>query len=96
MPLLHGVLHATIHEAVDLATTRGIQAVGCLKKYVCCGMLPDLAGSCDPYLRLNVGGTRRLHTRFIQSTQNPVWNERFEIFLADEADELKVEIKVSV
>jgi hypothetical protein len=60
MVLLHGVLHVMAHEAQGLPTTRKIQAVGALKRFVCCGMLPDLAGSCDPYLCLDVGSTRRL------------------------------------
>lgn len=95
MPLLHGVLHVHVHEACDIATTARIQTVGFLKKYVCCGMLPDLAGSCDPYFCLDVGNTRRLRTRFIHSTHNPVWNEKHEVYLADEANEIKIEVKVS-
>lgn len=91
--MLHGVLHVHVHEACDIATTRRIQAVGCLKKYVCCGMLPELSGSCDPYLCLDVGSTRRLRTRFIPASHNPVWDERHEVYLADEAEELKIEVK---
>jgi hypothetical protein len=29
-----------------------------MKRYICCGALPQLAGSCDPYLCLDVGKTR--------------------------------------
>eukprot|EP00879_Flechtneria_rotunda_P013406 GHRR01013996.1.p1 GENE.GHRR01013996.1~~GHRR01013996.1.p1 ORF type:complete len:724 (+),score=209.94 GHRR01013996.1:247-2418(+) len=93
MPLLHGVLQVVVYEAQNLPTTRRIQAVGCIKRYVCCGALPQLAGSCDPYLCLDVGNTRRVRSRFIQGTHNPVWNERHEVYVADEADQLKIEIK---
>jgi hypothetical protein len=37
---------------------------------------------------------RRLRTRFIEGTHNPVWNERHEVYLADEADTLKISVKV--
>lgn len=37
---------------------------------------------------------RRLRTRFIEATHNPVWNERFEVYLADEAETFKLSIKV--
>lgn len=96
MPLLHGVLHVHVHEACDLVTTARIQTVGFLKKWVCCGMLPELSGSCDPYLCLDVGNTRRLRTRFIPATHHPVWNEEHEVYVADEADEIKIEVKVSM
>lgn len=94
MPLLHGILHVHVHEAVDIATTVRIKTVGFLKKYVCCGMLPELSGSCDPYLCLDVGSTRRLRTRIVAASQHPVWNEKHEVYLADEAEELKIEVKV--
>lgn len=70
MVLLHGVLHVTAHEARDLPTTRRIEAVGILKRFVCCGMLPELAGSCDPYLCLDVGHTRRLRHELLHSMQD--------------------------
>lgn len=94
MPLLHGALHVFAHEATHLAVTRRIRAVGCLKRYVCCGMLPELSGSCDPYLCLDVGSTRRLRTRFIVGTHNPQWNEQHEVYVADEAEQLTLEVKV--
>lgn len=175
----------------DLASTYRIQVVGCMKRYICCGALPQLSGSCDPYLCLDVGRTRcatpaqsvlvhtqhllqqacgpgesqpcspwqvllavagaaamlcsswlssrrhwagrglgwswswscargagigcvlgnvggvvvsqaanvaaacrRLRTRFIEATHNPVWNERHEVYLADEADTIKLWVKV--
>lgn len=37
---------------------------------------------------------RRLRTRFIEATHNPVWNERHEVYLADEADTIKLWVKV--
>jgi hypothetical protein len=37
---------------------------------------------------------RRLRTRFIEATHNPVWDERHEVYLADEADTIKVWVKV--
>jgi hypothetical protein len=37
---------------------------------------------------------RRLRTRFIEGTHNPVWNERHEVYLADEADVIKISVKV--
>jgi hypothetical protein len=37
---------------------------------------------------------RRLRTRFIEATHNPVWNERHEVYLADEADTIKLSVKV--
>lgn len=37
---------------------------------------------------------RRLRTRFIEGTHNPVWDERFEVYLADEADTIKLTVKV--
>eukprot|EP00775_Hariotina_reticulata_P006308 gene6308-6543_t len=52
-----------------------------------------LAGSCDPYLCLDVGKTRRLRSAIITSTTNPKWDERAAVYLADEADTLKIEIK---
>lgn len=36
----------------------------------------------------------RLRTRFIEGTHNPVWNERFEINVADDAEELVFSVKV--
>jgi hypothetical protein len=42
----------------DLTSTYRIQVVGCMKRYICCGALPQLSGSCDPYLCLDVGTTR--------------------------------------
>jgi hypothetical protein len=47
-----------VGAAQDLSSTYRIQVVGCMKRYICCGALPALAGSCDPYLCLDVGHTR--------------------------------------
>eukprot|EP00882_Tetradesmus_deserticola_P027813 GHRQ01030942.1.p1 GENE.GHRQ01030942.1~~GHRQ01030942.1.p1 ORF type:complete len:635 (+),score=207.60 GHRQ01030942.1:296-2200(+) len=93
MPLLHGALHVFAYQATNLAVTRRIQAVGCLKRYICCGMLPELSGSCDPYLCLDIGSTRRLRTRFIVGTHNPDWHEQHEVYVADEAEQITLEVK---
>jgi hypothetical protein len=47
-------------------------------------------GIYDPLLPL----CRRLRTRFIETTHNPVWEERHEVYLADEADTIKLWVKV--
>eukprot|EP00882_Tetradesmus_deserticola_P024873 GHRQ01027215.1.p2 GENE.GHRQ01027215.1~~GHRQ01027215.1.p2 ORF type:complete len:112 (-),score=29.48 GHRQ01027215.1:318-653(-) len=96
MPLLHGALHVFVYQATNLAVTRRIQAVGCLKRYICCGMLPELSGSCDPYLCLDIGSTRRLRTRFIVGTHNPDWHEQHEVYVADEAEQITLEVKVGL
>lgn len=94
MVLLHGVLDVTVHEGRHLPASLMTQASGALKRIVCCGAGPQLLGSCDPYLCLDVGNTRRLRSSFCQSTHNPVWDERAEVYVADEAEELKIEVKV--
>jgi Ca2+-dependent lipid-binding protein len=43
---------------------------------------------------MKVGSTRRLRTTIVTSTTDPVWEERFEVQVADEADQLTFEIKV--
>lgn len=40
--------------------------------------------------------TRRLRTRFIEGSHNPVWDERHEVYLADEAETFKLTIKVLI
>lgn len=52
---LRGFAHICLQ---DLSSTYRIEVVGCMKRYICCGALPQLAGSCDPYLCLDVGNTR--------------------------------------
>lgn len=94
MVLLHGVLDVHIIEAKDLPHSLINQAGGLVKRVLCCNAGPSLVGSCDPYLCLDVGKTRRLRSTIIQSTTNPEWNERAEVYVADEADTIKVEIKV--
>lgn len=47
-------------------------------------------GTYDPLLPM----CRRLRTRFIEATHNPVWEERHEVYLADEADTIKLWVKV--
>jgi hypothetical protein len=94
MVLLHGVLDVHIKEAQDLPHSLINQAGGLVKKVLCCSAGPQLAGSCDPYLCLDVGKTRRLRSAIITSTTNPKWDERASVYLADEADTLKIEIKV--
>jgi len=41
-----------------------------------------------------VGKTRRLRSPIIQNSHNPVWNQRATVYVADEADDITVEIKV--
>jgi hypothetical protein len=44
---------------------------------------------------MDVGSTRRLRTRFIVGTHNPQWNEQHEVYVADEAEQITLEVKVS-
>lgn len=94
MVLLHGMLDVTIHEGRNLPASFVTKAAGVMKRFVCCNAGPQLLGSCDPYVCIDVGNTRRLRSSFCQSTHNPTWNERAEVFLADEAEELIVQVKV--
>lgn len=55
MVLLHGILDVTIHEAKDLPVSFSNQATGFVKRVLCCGNLPELTGSVDPYVCLDVG-----------------------------------------
>jgi hypothetical protein len=96
MVLLHGILDVTIHEGKDLPVSIANQATGFVKRVLCCNQLPELAGSVDPYVCLDVGNTRRLRSSICQSTNDPVWNERVEVYVADEAEELRIEVKVRV
>ncbi|WIA08753.1 hypothetical protein OEZ85_008176 [Tetradesmus obliquus] len=93
MVLLHGILDVTIHEGKDLPMSIANQATGFVKRVLCCNQLPELAGSVDPYVCLDVGSTRRLRSSICQSTNDPVWNERVEVYVADEAEELRIEVK---
>lgn len=43
---------------------------------------------------VDVGKTRRLRSPIIQNSHNPVWNQRATVYVADEADDITVEIKV--
>lgn len=70
------------------------RASGAVKRVICCGAGPHLVGSCDPYLCLDVGPTRRLRSSFCNNTHNPVWNERARVYVADEAEELRLQVKV--
>jgi len=57
-----------------------------------CALL--LAGFVDPYCTLDVGSTRRVRTRFIKnSPREATWNERYWVYVCDEADELSFEVK---
>lgn len=42
----------------------------------------------------DVGKTRRLRSAIIQNSHNPVWNQRAIVYVADEADDLTLEVKV--
>lgn len=42
----------------------------------------------------DIGKTPRLRSTIIQSSHNPVWNQRAILYVADEADDITVEIKV--
>lgn len=72
-----------------------LQAASVVKRYVCCGHGPALYGSCDPYAVLEVEGTRRLRTSIIQGNPNPEWEEQFRVYVADEAQKLRIVVKVS-
>jgi C2 domain len=96
MVLLHGVLDVTVHEAQHLPTTLKTQATSIVKRFLCCNYGPQVYGSLDPYTVMDVGQTRRLRTRFISGTSNPEWNERHEVYVADEAEDIRFEVKVGV
>lgn len=52
-------------------------------------------GKVDPYATLDIGATRRIRTRFVRdSPRNVTWNERFELYVCDEAEEFVFEVKV--
>jgi hypothetical protein len=42
----------------------------------------------------DVGKTRRLRSPIIQNSHNPVWNQKAIVYVADEAEDITVEIKV--
>eukprot|EP00879_Flechtneria_rotunda_P029307 GHRR01031655.1.p2 GENE.GHRR01031655.1~~GHRR01031655.1.p2 ORF type:complete len:100 (-),score=2.57 GHRR01031655.1:6-305(-) len=94
MVLLHGTLDVHVHEGKDLPASIVTRTAGFLKRCICCNAGPELIGSCDPYLCLDVGNTRRFRSSFVRSTHNPVWGECADICIADEADHLRVEVKV--
>lgn len=60
---------------------------------MCCGHGPTLYGSCDPYAVLEVEGTRRLRTSVMPGETSPDWEERFEVFIADEAQTMRFVVK---
>lgn len=97
MVLLHGVLEVTIHEANNLPN---VQLSSHVKSAVsrlcmCCAAAPELIGRVDPYAVMDVGITRRARTRFIKNQPRSVkWEEQFELYLADEAEEFTFEVKV--
>lgn len=64
-----------------------------MKRLVCCGMGPALYGSLDPYCVLEIEGARRLRTSVVPGETSPEWRERFEVFVADEAEALRLVIK---
>jgi hypothetical protein len=94
--LLHGTLDVTIIKADHLPITAWTKITSIFKKYVCCNMLPELVGSCDPYCCMDVGTTRRLRTTFMKNVTHPVWNEHFEVDVADEAKDILFSVKVGV
>lgn len=47
-----------------------------------------------PAPHADVGKTRRLRSTIIQNSHEPVWNQRATVYLADEAEDLTVEVKV--
>ena len=61
---------------------------------MCCGLGPTLYGSCDPYAVLELDGTRRLRTSVIPGDTSPEWEEQFEVYVADEVENMRVVIKV--
>lgn len=96
MVLLHGVLDVTIQRATNLPSTMRARVTTGLKAFcICCGGGPELMGSVDPYVCLDVGTTRRLRSRIVRNTYDPVWNEHYLINVADEAKEIKLWVKVS-
>jgi hypothetical protein len=44
----------------------------------------------------DVGKTRRLRSAIVQNNHHPVWNQRAVVYVADEADDITMEIKVGV
>jgi hypothetical protein len=91
---LHGTLDVKIHKADNLPVTARIKATSFMKRYVCCGMLPDVVGSCDPYCCMDVGSTRRLRSTIKVGQTSPEWYERFEVYVADEARTIEFSVKV--
>jgi hypothetical protein len=98
MVFLHGVLDVVIKEAKDLPASLRTRLAGGVKQYLFCGCSclsgGALVGSCDPYTVMKVGSTRRLRSTIVSGTTAPSWEERFEVQVADEADQLTFEIKV--
>ena len=84
----------TIIKAENLPVTARIKATSFLKRYVCCGMLPDIVGSCDPYCTMSVGDTTRLRSSIMVGSTSPEWNERSEVYVADEAKTIEFSVKV--
>lgn len=71
---LAGHPRSFLGAAQNLSSTYRIQVVGCMKRYICCGALPALAGSCDPYLCLDVGQTRCVNTQQGEGNQSTTWS----------------------
>jgi hypothetical protein len=75
-------------------TPKPKQITSVVKRIVCCGFGPATYGSCDPYVVLEVQGTRRLRSSVKSGETSPEWEERFEVHVADEAQKLRMVIKV--
>lgn len=93
MVLLHGVLNIYVERAEHLPRSIRTQMSSMVKRLVCCGMGPTLYGSCDPYAVLELDGTRRLRTSVKPGETSPEWEEQFEVYVADEAKEMRVVVK---
>jgi hypothetical protein len=94
MVLLHGVLDVFVDRAEHLPTTFKTQCASFVKRVLCCGAGPALYGSCDPYAVLELQGTRRLRTSVLAGATSPEWEERFEVFVADEVERVRMVVKV--
>uniref|UniRef100_A0A804HTB8 C2 domain-containing protein n=1 Tax=Musa acuminata subsp. malaccensis TaxID=214687 RepID=A0A804HTB8_MUSAM len=51
----------------------------------------NMNGSCDPYVRLQLGG-RRAKTKVIKKNLNPFWDEKFSFLVGELSEELTVSV----
>lgn len=51
----------------------------------------NMNGSCDPYVRLQLGG-RRSKTKVIKKNLNPFWDEKFSFLVGELSEELTVSV----